>query len=125
MTIVRAFVTDCAFGTFISAVIIFICLLIMSLVDFVNNLQIIQRGDDPPVENNELNEENIDFVDLPPLIPQHQEEEGEQEQEQEGEEEEEALETRMTEFKMKLSKEKHLYKMYRVLVRTNWPMTKI
>ena len=46
---------DCAFGTFISAMVIFVCLLIMSLMDFVNNMQI--------MENN-----NIQNEDLPPLV---------------------------------------------------------
>eukprot|EP00026_Physarum_polycephalum_P001274 Phypoly_transcript_01275.p1 GENE.Phypoly_transcript_01275~~Phypoly_transcript_01275.p1 ORF type:complete len:826 (+),score=104.36 Phypoly_transcript_01275:222-2699(+) len=48
---ISTFVMDCAFGTFISAMVIFVCLLIMSLMDFVNNMQI--------MENNHAQNENL------------------------------------------------------------------
>lgn len=62
----RGFMTDCAFGTFISAIIIFLCLLIMSLMDFVNNMHVMEHNRVPEVENqnpnnnqNQNNQNNI------------------------------------------------------------------
>lgn len=62
---------DCAFGTFISAMVIFVCLLIMSLMDFVNNMHIIENNNPAPnnIPGNVIEEENIQNVveddDLP------------------------------------------------------------